>query len=104
MYKGFTSYSEAHRVWNAFVDHNALPPDVSNSLFGRPSPLPPANPQPNIGGLADSPSPTPLRPSQTPLQALATTSLGRLQFPIVSNAEDFWVVLTGAHPGVYQGQ
>ena len=89
VFKGFGTYHEAHRVWCAFVDHKILPPDVLMSLFGRPSPLLPTDPLPNIGGLglADSPSPSPVYPSQTPL----------------SVNEDFWVVLTGISPGVYQG-
>src|ERR1700678_2368381 len=52
VYKGFSTYAEAHQVWRAFVDHNILPPDVLNSLSGPP-PLPPTTPQPDIGGLAD---------------------------------------------------
>lgn len=101
MFKGFGTYNEAHSVWRAFVDHNILPPDVLTSLFGRPRPFPPNDPLSNIGGLglADSPSPSPLCPSQTPLHDPAST--GRLRMP---NTEDFWIVLTGVSPGVYQGR
>jgi hypothetical protein len=156
VYKGFGSYNEAHHVWHAFVNRNVLPPDVLIGLSGRPIPLPPTMPQPNIGGLADPLSPTPLRHSQTPLQAPATTESPRqpravmpfsmsctqlsahdgltlkleatLPGPVAtisvshvvptatqilvgssskqksSDAEDFWVVLTGVSPGVYKGR
>jgi hypothetical protein len=97
VFKGFATYDEAHRAWHAFVNHKTLPPDVLISLFGRPPPLPPTVPQSNIGGLADLLSPSPSRPLQTPLHALASTGSA-------SDAEDFWVVLTGISPGVYQGR
>lgn len=103
VFKGFGSYQEAHHAWRAFVDHGTLPPDVLTGLFGRPPPLPPTVLQPNIRGLghlADPPSlmQTPLCPSPTPFTPIFT---GKRR---ASNSEDFWVVLTGASPGVYQGR
>jgi hypothetical protein len=73
VYKGYATYSEAHQVWGAFVNHNTLPPDILNGLYSRPRPLPPTLPRPDIRGLAKPSSPTPLQPSPTPLQALAAT-------------------------------
>ncbi|KIK04922.1 hypothetical protein K443DRAFT_4279 [Laccaria amethystina LaAM-08-1] len=149
VYKGYATYSEAHQVWGAFVNHNTLPPDILNGLYSRPRPLPPTLPRPDIRGLAKPSSPTPLQPSPTPLQALAAT--GHPLRPIstlfahhpeafgmpttlstatisaspsvpesaiqkmstqdgssskqsASDAKDFWVVFTGASPGVYQGR
>jgi hypothetical protein len=149
VYKGFSTYAKAHRVWRAFVNHNTLPPEILNYLSDRPHPLPPTPPQPDIGGLAD-PSPTPvqapaatehaLRSTATPFvhhpEAFGMPHSSRMQSCVpdgltltleatlsaspadpqklntpswadgkqrASDAEDFWVVLTGASPGVYQG-
>jgi hypothetical protein len=157
VYKGFSTYAEAHRVWHTFVDHGTLPSDVLNTLNGRPYPLPPTMPPPDIGGLADPPTLTPLqapaatgRPIATPFvhhpEAFGMPSASRMRSRApdgltlrlettfsaatlsasaavpkpatqkpnaqagsshkqrASDAEDFWVVLTGASPGVYQGR
>ena len=157
VYKGFTTYAEAHQVWHAFINHNTLSPDILLGLHGRPCPLPPP---PDIGGTADPSSPTclqspmasggSLQPVTTPfvhdleafgmlgasrmrpqaLDGLAVTLEATLAAATLSpsaatpepstqnpntqagssgkqrasDAEDFWVVLTGANPGVYQGQ
>jgi len=81
VYKGFATYAEAHQVWRAFIDHNTLPPDILDGLYGRPCPLPP---QPDIGGLAFPSLPTPLQSpvaSGHPLRPVAT--------PFVHNLEAF---------------
>jgi hypothetical protein len=105
VFKGFTTYDEAHRVWRAFVDHHILPPDVITSLFGKAPPIPPTILPPNIGGFVNPSTPTAVRsPSTTytgsPLKPILWPNIGHL----ANEAEDFWVVLTGVSPGVYQGR
>lgn len=121
MFKGFASYREAHSVWHDFVEHGILPSDVIASLFDRPPPVPPTIPQCNIGGLDIPPSPTtgtigsPRMPSLRPsFGSLANppspTTPGSHPMPVFKRQAsgagdgDFWVVLSGASPGVYLGR
>lgn len=113
MFKGFNSYAEAHTAWRAFIDHGTLPLDVISSLFGKLPPVPPTLIQPNIGGLANPPAQTvtgsPRMPASSPSfgsprMPASSPSFGNVAIsPLASDPEEFWVVLSGVSPGVYQG-
>jgi hypothetical protein len=66
IYKGYSSYHEAHGAWEEFVSTGRLPGDMALSLGSKPYPVPPILPAP--------PGPHPLVPPTTPQRVRAYNS------------------------------
>lgn len=74
IYKGYSSYEDAHSAWNEFMGTGHLPSDVAATLGSKPYPTPPTSAPPDILSPPTTPqrghtsrhhSASPL-PSQTP--------------------------------------
>ena len=139
VYKGYTSYEDAHSAWDEFAGTGCLPHDVAVTLGSKPYPTPPISSTARVSAPPTTPkrrsaSPLYLQTPYTPRSGPSSSTYGNRLIPIAmlsspspstpistqsrnaaslavvreeafrADQEDFWVVFTGAAPGVHQGR